>query len=482
MYAKNQTVTVTITDISTEGAGIGKVDGFPLFIKDALPADEIEARIVKVKKNYAYARVEKVIKPSPFRVEPACQHARRCGGCQIMEMDYQKQLEFKADKVRNNLIRIGGFDSDFITSIEEPVVASEHPLRYRNKAQFPFGLNKEGQIVSGFYAGRTHSIISCDDCQLGVRENGIIIEKIIEYMNEAAVSPYEEETGHGLIRHALIRKGFATGELMVCLVINGDKLPMQEMLLEKLTGENIFDGLDNPGKIISISISVNKKKTNVIMGDNYKTIWGKDTISDVMRVKNPDKDFNESYDENGITYEISPLSFYQVNPYQVEKLYGIALQYAGLTGEEEVWDICCGIGTITLSMASKAKVVHGLEIVPQAIDDARANAARNNIANADFVCAAAEEYLPDHKSEIKADVIVLDPPRKGMDERALQVVAETAPDRIVYVSCDSATLARDLKYLCERGYELKRFRAVDMFSQSVHVESVVLMSRKDKGI
>lgn len=469
MFSKNQIVNVSIEDLGSTGEGIGKCDGFPLFIKDALPGDEIEARIIKLKKNYGYARVERVIKPSPFRVMAPCKDARRCGGCQIMEMDYRQQLAFKENKVRNNLIRLGGFDASYIDSIMEPIVGMDgDALRYRNKAQFPVGVDREGNLIAGFYAGRTHSIISCDDCLLGVTENKDIIDTVLAFMKENKLTAYNEETGKGLVRHILIRKGFATGEIMVCLVINGDNIPNSQALCEKLSA---LDGMT------SISISVNKNRNNVIMGDSYKTIWGSPTIKDVMKVKSPKGDFSENITE-GITYEISPLSFYQVNPVQVEKLYGMAIDYAGLTGEEEVWDICCGIGTITLSMASKAKKVHGIEIVPQAIDDAKNNAKANKIDNADFICAAAEDYLPVHAEEIKADVIVLDPPRKGMDEKALEVVASASPNRIVYVSCDSATLARDLKYLCTKGYELKRVRACDMFPMTVHVEVVTLLCRQ----
>lgn len=469
MFSKNQIVNVSIEDLGSTGEGIGKCDGFPLFIKDSLPGDEIEARIVKLKKNYGYARVERVITPSPFRVSAPCKEARRCGGCQIMEMDYRQQLIFKENKVRNNLVRLGGFNADFIDRIMEPIVGMDgEALRYRNKAQFPVGKDKEGNLIAGFYAGRTHSIISCDDCLLGVNENKDIIDIVLDFMNEYKVSSYDEETGKGLVRHILIRKGFATGEIMVCLVINGNGIPNSTVLCERLAA---VEGMT------SISISVNKNRTNVIMGDSYETIWGKATIKDVMKVKNPKDDFDSDISE-GITYEISPLSFYQVNPVQVEKLYGVAISFASLTGEEEVWDICCGIGTITLSMASKAKKVHGIEIVPQAIEDAKNNAKANGIENAEFICAPAEEYLPAHKDEINADVIVLDPPRKGMDEKALEVVAAANPKRIVYVSCDSATLARDLKYLCSNGYELKKVRACDMFPMTVHVEVATLLCRQ----
>lgn len=465
---KNDLITLDITDIGIDGEGIGKIDGFTVFVKDSMPGDSVEVKLVKLKKNYGYGRVERVIKPSPFRVKPACEHARRCGGCQIMEMSYDKQLEFKNNKVKNNLIRIGGFDAEYIGSIMEPIVGMDNPLRYRNKSQYPVGLSRDGEIITGFYAGRTHSIIACEDCKLGALINKDILAIIKNHMRKYGIAPYDEENHTGLVRHILIRSGKATGEIMVCLVLNGDTIKNENELCAELSK---IDGMT------SISISINKNKTNVIMGDNYKTIWGKDKIKDVMKVRKPETSFEEFYDDKGLSFEISPLSFYQVNPVQVEKLYGIAIDYAGLDKEDEVWDICCGIGTITLSMASMCKKVHGIEIVPQAIEDAVENAKRNGIDNAEFICAPAEEYLPVHKTEIKADVIVMDPPRKGMDEEALEVVVNANPKRIVYVSCDSATLARDLKYLCDNGYELKRVRATDMFGQSFHVETVVLMSK-----
>ena len=468
IYGKNELVDVSISDIGMGGEGIGHVDGYTLFVKDAIPGDTVTARITKAKKNYAYARVEKVTKPSPFRVKPACENAKRCGGCQLMEMDYAAQLKFKEDKVRNNLIRLGGFDAAFIESIAEPIVGMEDDaLRYRNKAQYPFGKNKEGEIICGFYAGRTHSIIPATECLLGDEANSEILKCLIAFMKKYHIEPYDEKTGKGLVRHALLRKGFSTGEKMVCLVINGDDIPYKDRLAEEL--HNL--GVD------SISYSINKKNTNVIMGDNYHTIYGKEVISDRMSVRDPESGFRDNYSDKSLSFNISPLSFYQVNPAQVEKLYGIALSYAGLSGNEEVWDLCCGIGTITLSMASKAKMVHGIEIVPQAIEDAKENMENNGITNAEFICAPAEDYLQEHKNEIKADVIVMDPPRKGMDERALEVVVDTAPKRIVYVSCDSATLARDLRYLCDRGYEIKRYRTCDMFPQTVHVETVALLSK-----
>lgn len=474
-YEKNDMVTVTIEDVGMEGEGIGKIDGFPLFIKDAVVGDTVEAKIIKSKKNYAYARVEKVVTPSPFRVEPPCKSHRQCGGCQIQALSYDRQLAFKQDKVRNNLLRIGGFSEEVVDRVMEPVVGMENPLRYRNKAQYPFGTDKQGNPITGFYAGRTHSIISNTECYLGREENREILQTILDYMKEYHVNAYDEETGKGLIRHALIRTGFYTGEIMVCLVINykgkqESYLPEQDKLLEKLA---LINGMT------SVSVSINTERTNVIMGKEIHTIWGSDTITDKIRVRDTGK-VDMPYTGEELTFSISPVSFYQVNPMQTEKLYSLALEYAGLTGKESVWDLYCGIGTISLFMALRAKEVYGVEIIPQAIDDARQNAARNHIANAEFFVGKAEEVLPAvyEKEESHPDVIVVDPPRKGCDEKCLDTMLKMAPSRIVYVSCDSATLARDLKLLCAGGYRLERVRPVDQFAHTVHVETVVLLSQK----
>lgn len=467
---KNDIVTVEITDIGVSGEGIGHVDGYTLFIKDAVIGDVVEAKVMKAKKNYGYARLMKVITPSEYRVEPKCVFARRCGGCQIQEMSYDRQLVFKDQKIRGNLERIGGFTKDQIDTVMQPVVGMEHPFGYRNKAQFPFGTDKEGNPITGFYAGRTHDIIANTDCALGVEQNKEILEIILQYMRENKIKSYDEKTGKGLIRHALIRYGFKTKEIMVCLVVNGKKLPKAERLIEKLIQ---IEGMT------SITISPNTRRDNVIMGDSYEILWGQGYITDYI---------------GNVKYQISPLSFYQVNPVQTEKLYGLALEYADLKGDETVWDLYCGIGTISLFLAQKAKQVYGVEIVPQAIDDAKENAKINAIDNAEFFVGKAEEVLPEYYAEYErehngetahADVIVVDPPRKGCDETLLETIVKMQPEKVVYVSCDSATLARDLKYLCANGYEIKMCRGVDQFPQSVHVETVCLLGREivnDKNV
>ena len=520
MYNKNDIVTVTIEDIGTEGEGIGKIDGFTLFVKDAVVGDEIEAKIVKSKKNYAYARLEKLLKPSPYRTEPKCPYHRQCGGCQIQALSYEKQLEFKHNKVRNNLLRIGGFSEELLDNCMEPIVGMDEPYHYRNKAQYPVGTDKEGRIVTGFYAGRTHSIIANTECYLGVPQNKVILETVLEYMEKCQVSAYNEETGKGHVRHILIRTSFTSQEIMVCIIINGrDKkackpgefLPNQQILLDKLT---------QIPHMTSVSVSINAEKTNVIMGKEIHVLWGEPTISDVIHVRDMKQ---EGYPFTGheLTFKISPLSFYQVNPVQTEKLYSLALEYAGLTGQETVWDLYCGIGTISLFLADKAKQVYGVEIVPQAIEDAKENAKRNGITNAEFFVGKAEEVLPEfyermsgkvaekqQAQELKEtdvseneavsctnavraescqdtpdmlhpDVIVVDPPRKGCDDACLQTMLKMQPKRIVYVSCDSATMARDVKILCEGGYEMERVRAVDQFGHTVHVECVTLLQRKN---
>ena len=460
---KNETAIVTIEDIGVNGEGIGRVDGYTLFIKDAVIGDVAEVKVTKAKKNYGYARLMRVITPSKDRVEPVCPHARRCGGCQIQEMSYERQLAFKQAKVKGNLERIGGFSPEVTEKTMDPIVGMDEPFYYRNKAQFPFGTDKAGNPVTGFYAGRTHDIIENTDCALGISVNKEILELTLEFMKRYKIASYNETTGEGLIRHALIRYGFKTGEIMVCYVINGKKIPHAEVLVEKLSA---IKGMT------SITISPNRNRTNVIMGETYETLWGQGYITDYI---------------GDVRYQISPLSFYQVNPAQTEKLYGLALEYAQLSGHETVWDLYCGIGTISLFLAQQAREVQGVEIVPQAIEDARRNAEINGIENARFYVGKAEEVLPkyyenyakEHPGEhAHADVIVVDPPRKGCEESLLRTMVEMEPERIVYVSCDSATLARDLKFLCgEGGYRLEKWRAVDQFPMTVHVETVVLLSK-----
>ena len=472
---KNQIYTVRITDLGADGEGIGHLEelctaqdakeganGYTLFVKDALIGDVVRARIVKAKKGYAYARLEEILTPSPDRVEAPCPYARQCGGCQLQALSYEKQLAFKDRKVKNNLVRIGGFSPEFIERIMEPPTGMDPtpglgaPFRYRNKAQFPVGRGRDGRLITGFYAGRTHSIIENRDCLLGVKENETVLNTVLSFAQEKGIDAYDEKTKKGLLRHVLIRKGFATGQIMVCLVLNGPRLPEEEVLADRL-----FAAV--PG-MTSFSVNINREATNVILGEKTRLIRGKERIEDQI---------------GGLTFSISPRSFYQANPVQTERIYAKALEYAGLTGRETVWDLYCGIGTISLFLARKAKDVYGVEIVPEAIDDAKKNAERNGISNAHFYVGKAEEVLPQkYEAEgISADVIVVDPPRKGCDEACLSTMVRMRPERIVYVSCDSATLARDLKYLAGNGYEVVKGRAIDNFPGGVHVETVVLLSK-----
>ncbi len=448
---KNDTFDLVITDMSEDGSGIGKFDGFTWFVKDAVIGDEITAKAVKVKKSYGYARLMNVITPSPDRVTPACPVAKRCGGCQLQAMSYEKQLGFKEDKLLNDLKRIGGFtDIPF-----GGMTGMDDPWRYRNKSQYPVGLDRDGDIVAGFYAGRTHEIIPGSDCLIGFEENREILEVILKYMRDWHVSPYDEASRHGLIRHVLIRKGYATGELMVCLVINGREIPHPGELIKGLCK---LDGMT------SISLNINTENTNVILGKDTIDLFGPGYITDVI---------------GDIRYRISPNSFYQVNHVQTEKLYAQVLEYAHLTGDETVWDLYCGTGTISLFLARGARKVYGVEVVPDAIADARENARLNGIGNAEFFVGKAEEVLPEkfENDGIAADVIVVDPPRKGCDAKCLDTILKMRPSRVVYVSCDPATLARDLKILCDGGYMLTKVRAFDMFPQTVHCESVSLLCR-----
>lgn len=454
---KNDEFELEIDDLGAEGEGIAHKDGYALFIKDAVPGDTVRVKVIKAKKNYGYGRLVDVIKPSSDRVNPVCPVARQCGGCQIQHISYSAQLAYKENKIKNCLTRLGKFPSEQIDSIMEPIMGMEEPYHYRNKAQFPVGRNKDGELVTGFYASRTHSIIPAADCAIQDKRNGIILKTVLDFMKQYQVEPYEESTHSGLVRHILTRVGYHTGEIMVCLVINGTKIPHHEHLVEKLKD---IEGMK------SISININTDKTNVILGTRVKTLWGEDYIIDQI---------------GDVKYQISPLSFYQVNPLQTQKLYSTALEYAELSGDEIVWDLYCGIGTISLFLAQKAKMVYGVEIVPEAIADANRNKKLNEIENVEFFTGASEEILPmkykESNGKMSADVIVVDPPRKGCESALLQTILDMSPERVVYVSCDPATLARDLRFLCNGGYELKKVRGCDMFGHSGHVECVTLMSR-----
>ena len=473
-YSKNDCVELTIEDIGVSGEGIGKVDGYTLFVKDTVIGDVVRVKIMKAKKNYGYARLMDIIKPSKDRVETACPIARQCGGCQIQAMNYNAQLKYKQKLVKDNLLRIGGLTEGADYEMCE-ILGMDTPFRYRNKAQYPVGEDKDGNIVMGFYAGHTHSIIACpdDDCMLGHRDNAFILNAVKEWMKEYRVRAYNENIHKGTVRHVLVRTGYHTDEVMVCLVT--------KKMLRKEAADGLVKAIQKLKiNVASLVVNINKEDTNVILGKECITLYGRPYIEDYI---------------GDIKFQISPLSFYQVNPKQTEVLYNKALEFARLKGNESVWDMYCGIGTISLFLAKKAGKVYGVEIVPQAIEDAKNNAKINNIDNAEFFVGKAEEVVPtfykkqtgvqsDNDSTnskeydmTRPDVVVVDPPRKGCDKKLLDTIVSMTPDRIVYVSCDSATLARDLKLLVEYGYKVEKVQPVDQFGNTVHVETVVLLSQ-----
>ncbi len=455
-FAKNEEIVLEISDMGNEGEGIGKLDGYPFFVRNAIPGDVIRAGVLKARASYGYARLIEVLTPSENRTEPLCPVAKSCGGCQIQHMQYAAQLAFKQEKVAKCIRRIGGISPE--EYVMEDIIGMENPWHYRNKAQFPVAMSGEGKILTGFYAGRSHHLIPCDHCFIQASGTEEICRTVVEFMETYNVPAYDENTHRGLVRHIMLRKSKESGRFMVCLVINGDKLTHSEKFVQLLR-----DAAD----VESVCLNVNTNLGNVIMGDKVIPLYGPPYLMDSI---------------GDIHYQISPLSFYQVNPIQTERLYETALEYAGLTGGETVWDLYCGIGTISLFLARRAGKVYGVEIVPDAIRDARENARRNGITNAEFFVGAAEDVVPQkyRKSggSVKADVVTLDPPRKGCDAKLLATVIAMEPRRIVYVSCDPATMARDLKVLAAGGYRLERVRCVDMFPQGGHVESIVLLSHK----
>ena len=591
IYKKNELIILEITDLTEEGQGVGKKDGLVFFVKDSVMGDVVEARILKVKKNYAYAKVEKLLEASPYRVTSLCPVAGKCGGCQLQHLSYEKELAWKEDRIAQSLIRIAGIPEEEVRKRGEGILGGKTE-RYRNKAQYPvqnwkelhveteqIGENsildrkektakncivdgkREGNINSmsvvrkelsglnmGFYGFHSHRIIETEDCLINSAENPLILNCIKEWAREYQISGYEEETGKGLLRHIFLRKAFSTGEILLCLVLNGKSLPHGKELWERLqglslnaeevglqrgaeissgvyveskedgyseidseSGVNLHCGMDAqseadgrcrvdtereadlhcgmgaqseadvhygknrkvPGKIVGLSMNINEGRDNAILGRETLCLYGKDSIEDKI---------------GELSFSISVPSFYQVNPVQTEKIYGKALEYAALTGEETVWDCYCGIGTISLFLAQKAKQVYGLEIVPEAIENAKKNAEKNGLHNTEFYVGAAEEVLPKWVEEQKregkdvgnlVDVVSLDPPRKGCDEACLSAVLELSPKRIVYVSCDPGSLARDMKYLGEGGYALEKWVGIDNFPRTGHVETVALLSKLD---
>lgn len=494
---KNDLIRLEITDLTEEGQGVGKKDGLVFFVKDSVMGDLVEARILKAKKNYAYAKVEKLLEASPYRITPLCPVAGKCGGCQLQHLSYEKELAWKEDRIAQSLIRIAGLSPEEVERKKEGILGGVLS-RYRNKAQYPVQSRKEirsggatsvsdwkvdgkwpgknkieakeksSDLSMGFYGFHSHRIIETEDCLINSAENPLILNCIKEWAREYKISGYEEETGKGLLRHIFLRKGFSTGEILLCLVINGKSLPHGKELWEKLEG-----------RIVGLCININEGRGNAILGRETLCLYGKDNIEDKI---------------GELSFSISVPSFYQVNPAQTEKIYGKALEYAALTGEETVWDCYCGIGTISLFLAQKAKQVYGLEIVSEAIENAKENAEKNGLHNTEFYVGAAEEVLPkwveEQKRELSAkgadcsigdmvDVVSLDPPRKGCDEACLSAVLELSPKRIVYVSCDPGSLARDMKYLREGGYKLEKWVGIDNFPRTGHVETIALLQKEE---
>lgn len=451
MLSKNKEYIVDIVDIGQGGVGIGKYEGFTVFVDGGLVQDKIKVKITKSKKNYAVGDIVEIIEKSPFRVKRKCSESlRQCGGCQIQELDYQKQLDVKTNEVKQVISRIGKLDDVVI----HDTLGMEHPFRYRNKAQFPIQ-KKDNMPVIGFYKKKSHDLISTDECIIQHEVNDKIIKIIKTYIRAYNVSIYDEKTHKGLLRHLVTKVGFTTGEVMIVLVANGKKLPYLKELASVLK-ENI------PG-FKTLVVNVNTQKTNVILGKENIVAYGDGMIRDYI---------------GELVFEISPLSFFQVNPLQTEVLYNKALEYANLGENDTVFDIYCGIGTISLFLAQKAKKVYGIEIVEDAIKDAKRNAKINNMDNVEFYVGKAEEVVPKmYKEGKRANVVVVDPPRKGCDEKVLDTIVSMEPDRVVYVSCNPSTLARDLAYLNERGYKCHEIQPVDMFPHSVHVENVAWLSR-----
>ena len=450
---KNEYYDVKIESLTHDGLGVARVDGFPIFVSNALVGEEINMKVTLVKKTYAFGRAVDYFVTSPERVEPACGIYKQCGGCQVQHLSYEGQLQMKHDTVVNQLKRIGHIEDANVL----PTIGMKDPSRYRNKTQVPFGY-ANGEVVAGFYQKRSHEITNMKSCLIQTDISDQIVDTMRELCRDLNIDPYNESLNLGVLRHVIVRVGFKTGEIMVTLVTRTKTIPNIDTVIETL--------INKYPQINSIAQNINPKVTNVIFGDETKILYGEAYIYDEM---------------NGIRFAISPRSFYQVNPVQTETLYSKAVEFAGLTGNEVVFDAYCGIGTITLFLAQHAKEVYGVEIIPEAIEDAKMNAKLNGFDNAQFAVGKSEDVIPMWiENGIIPDVIVVDPPRKGCDKTLLDTMLEAKPKRIVYVSCDSSTLARDLKILIEGGYNLEVVQPVDMFPQTAHVETVVLMSRVSK--
>lgn len=450
---KNDVIRLAITGVTAEGSGVGRHEGMAVFVPAAAPGDEIDCKIVKVLKSYAFGIIHSLVTPSPHRTEPDCPSFRQCGGCVFRHMGYESECRIKKDRAEEALRRIGGFQNLSVAPLQGARVRN----RYRNKAQIPLGLSPKGELVMGFFAPHSHRIIPMEDCLLQPRAFTAAMEVFRRWQKTYNVPVYNEESHKGLLRHLYLRQGQQTGELMVCVVVNGQSLPHGEELARLLKAEI-------PG-FCSLIVNQNREKTNVILGKTCQTIYGEDHITDVLC---------------GLKFRLSPLSFYQINRDQAEKLYEKAGEYAALTGTETLLDLYCGTGTIGLSMAKNAGRVIGVEVVEEAVENARENAAENGIQNAEFLCADAAKAAAVLKERGETpQVVILDPPRKGCDPALITTVADLAPSRIVYVSCDPATLARDLKHFAALGYEPREVTPFDLFPATSHVECCCLLTKTE---
>lgn len=447
--SKNDKIELTIDALTSEGSGVGRYNGLAVFVRGTVPQDKIIAHIIKRSKNYAIGIIDKILQPSPERIESDCPYSKKCGGCSFRHISYREELKYKKSRVQDALNRIGHLD----IKVDE-IIGADDLTHYRNKAQYPVDIS-DGEMFAGFYAYKSHRIIPCADCKLQPAEFEKGLEAFAKWIESENITSYNEQTGKGLLRHIYFRKGFASGEVMACAVINGNSIPNGELLVSLLREK--VDGLT------SVAVNINKEKTNVILGKETSIIWGEKYIRDSLLGKD---------------FLISPNSFYQVNHNQCEKLYAKAKDFAGLIGTETVLDLYCGVGTIGLTMAENVKQLVGIEIIPQAIENAKENAKINHITNAQFICADAPKGAEILKKQgVNPDIIILDPPRKGCEKSLFDTIEQLSPKKIVYVSCDSATLARDLAILKEKGYEAKKVSAVDMFPRTPHVECVTLIEK-----
>lgn len=450
---KNDDITLKIDSVTGQGCGIGRYEGLAVFVDGALMGEEVFAHVIKVKSSYAVGKLKSILSPSKDRVEPKCTYCNTCGGCTLQHLEYGAQLQVKQEQVKDAMERLGGFKEIKVL----PIIGMENPKRYRNKGSFPFGITEDGKISTGFFKQHSHTLVPIEDCIIQKNKINDAVKAVREWANKYNIPPYNEQTREGILRHVMVRTNSDESEVMTVIVTTGPLMNVPELI--EIIKEKV-DGL------VSIIHNVNKKDTNVIFGDEFDVIWGKDTITETM---------------DGVKFNVSAPSFLQVNPTQTIKLYDEAIKRLSLTGNETVVDVYCGIGTMSLLIAKKAKQVVGIEIVKEAIADARKNAINNNITNAEFICADAEEAFPKiAQSGTKIDAVMLDPPRKGCDEATLNAIINAKIEKVVYVSCNPATLARDCRILCDNGYETDAVQSVDMFPHSGHVESVVSLKRRNE--